>query len=242
MKSTTTLLLTLSATLLATLPTPSEAFVYPHTPIGNTVWKPDSDVTISWSENNLAPLLSSSPIFDIFLMTGADDKQKKLDTIATNVDGGTTTSVRYHVPHVNPPGQIYFLMFQTKDGEGMAWATRFTITDSQGNPGTLRPVIPPGEKINPGGVGAIVSSPIRQSKSPAATQPKLAAAVHAPAKATVAGNVAATSTGGAKKQNEKVVANGASSHKGSFALRFGAGSLMALSTAVFGGGLQLLGF
>src|SRR5690242_1611933 len=105
MKSTITLLLTLTATLLSHLPTPSDAFVYPNTPIGNTVWKPEQNVTISWRDDKQAPLLSSKPIFDIFLMTGADDKQKKLATIATNVNGGTTTSVKYHVPHVNPPGQ-----------------------------------------------------------------------------------------------------------------------------------------
>ncbi|KAF9150154.1 hypothetical protein BG015_008031, partial [Linnemannia schmuckeri] len=105
MKSTTTLLLAFSVTLLATHPTPSEAFVYPDTPIGNTVWKPDSNVTISWSAAHNDPLLSSKPIFDIFLMTGADDNQEKLATIASNVNGGTTTSVKYHVPNVSPPGQ-----------------------------------------------------------------------------------------------------------------------------------------
>ncbi|KAG0348843.1 hypothetical protein BG004_003990 [Podila humilis] len=135
------------------------AFVYPSAPIGATVWKPESTVTISWTEDKVAPLLSSNPVFDIFLMTGADDRQIKLAKIASNVKGGTTNSVKYVVPHVSPPGQIYFLMFVTKDGTGMAWATRFTITDEKGGHGSLHPVIPPGGKINPGGVGAIVSSP-----------------------------------------------------------------------------------
>ncbi|KAH7029983.1 hypothetical protein BKA57DRAFT_541370 [Linnemannia elongata] len=247
MKSTITLLLTLTATLLSHLPTPSDAFVYPNTPIGNTVWKPEQNVTISWRDDKQAPLLSSKPVFDIFLMTGADDKQKKLATIATNVNGGTTTSVKYHVPHVNPPGQIYFLMFQTKDGKGMAWATRFTITDSQGNPGTLRPVIPAGGKINPGGIGAIVSSPVKYPKSPAAAArpaavpagPTIAAAgVHAPVKAA---SVSAAAVGGGNTQ-EKVVVGGASSHKESSALKASAGGLMTVAAVVIGGGLQLLGF
>ncbi|KAF9124011.1 hypothetical protein BGX30_001145 [Mortierella sp. GBA39] len=248
MKSTITLFLTLTATLLSHLPTPSDAFVYPNTPIGNTVWKPEQDVTISWSDDKHAPLLSSNPIFDIFLMTGADDKQKKLATIASNVDGGTTTSVKYHVPHVNPPGQIYFLMFQTKDGNGMAWATRFTITDSKGNPGTLRPVIPEGETINPGGIGAIVSSSVKHSKSPAAAAkhaaalpgPIVAAAsVHAPLKAA---SVTAASVGGGNTQEEDVVVGGASSHKESSALKASAGGLMAVAAVVVASGLQFLGF
>ncbi|KFH70766.1 hypothetical protein MVEG_03614 [Podila verticillata NRRL 6337] len=137
----------------------ANAFVYPSTPVGATVWKPDSTVTIAWTDDKQAPRLESEPVFDIFLMTGSDDHQTKLATIATNVKGGITNSVKYVVPHVSPPGQIYFLMFQTKDGSGMAWATRFTITDENGNHGTLHPTIPPGGKINPGGVGSIISAP-----------------------------------------------------------------------------------
>ncbi|KAF9996791.1 hypothetical protein BGZ65_007635, partial [Modicella reniformis] len=90
-------------------------------------------------------------------MTGADDHQIKLATIATNVSGGTTQSVKYNVPYVAPP--VYYLMFQTKDDQSTAWATRFIITDANGNTGTLRPAIPLGGKINPGGVGTIISAP-----------------------------------------------------------------------------------
>ncbi|KAG0215912.1 hypothetical protein B0O80DRAFT_23296 [Mortierella sp. GBAus27b] len=133
-------------------------FVYPSTPIGATVWKPNTNATISWSDDKQQPLLPSS-VFDVFLMTGADDHQIKLATIATNVRGDTTQSITYQVPYVSPPGQIYFLMFQTKDAKYTAWATRFTITDESGNRGTLRPTIPPGGKINPGGVGSIVAAP-----------------------------------------------------------------------------------
>ncbi|KAF9129839.1 hypothetical protein BGW39_003779 [Mortierella sp. 14UC] len=213
MKTATALLLTASS-LLST----ATAFVYPNTPIGNTVWKPDSNATISWRDDKQAPLLTSKLVFDIFLMTGADDKQKKLATIATNVNGGTTDSVKYHVPHVNPPGQIYFLMFQTKDGKGTAWATRFTITDSTGNPGTLRPVIPAGGKINPGGMGAIVSTPVKQPKTPA--QPKPAAAPLAPTADAVHASVKAASVpvavageNGKTKESMDKAAAGSSSHE-----------------------------
>ncbi|KAF9948172.1 hypothetical protein BGZ72_009870 [Mortierella alpina] len=160
MKSSTQLAVLLSAlATFSTLPSIALGFVYPESPVGDTVWRPDSTVTISWSDDKVAPSLSSKPIFDIFLMTGADDHQTKLATIASNVKGGTTKSVNYVVPHVSPPGQIYFLMFETKDSKGMAWATRFTITDADGNPGTLKPRIPAGGKINPGGVGALVEPP-----------------------------------------------------------------------------------
>ncbi|KAF9094313.1 hypothetical protein BGX29_009542 [Mortierella sp. GBA35] len=146
-------------------------------------------------------------------MTGADDKQTKLTTIATNVKGGITNSIKYLVPHVSPPGQIYFLMFKTKDDKGMAWATRFTITDANGNQGNLHPVIPPGGKINPGGVGAIVLVPVKGSKpahpKPAAAVPAPSAAAsangpHAPVRAAVppavAGVTAAAAPAGLERQ------------------------------------------
>ncbi|KAF9421942.1 hypothetical protein BGZ94_008696 [Podila epigama] len=160
----TTIFLSAALVYISALESLASAFVYPSTPIGNTVWKPDSTVTIAWTDDKQAPLLSSKPVFDIFLMTGSDDHQTKLATIATNVKGGTTKNVKYVVPHVSPPGQIYFLMFQTKDGKGTAWATRFTITDEKGNRGTLRPTIPPGGKINPGGVGSIIAPPKKKTK------------------------------------------------------------------------------
>ncbi|KAF9338072.1 hypothetical protein BG006_000061 [Podila minutissima] len=174
--------LSISVLSLSSLDLFASAFVYPSTPVGATVWKPDSTVSISWSDDKQAPLLASKPVFDIFLMTGSDDHQTKLATIATNVKGGVTNSVKYVVPHVSPPGQIYFLMFQTKDGKDTAWATRFTITDEKGNHGTLHPTIPPGGKINPGGVGAIVPAP-KKKGAPKAGAPAKAPPANAPANA-----------------------------------------------------------
>ncbi|KAF9905489.1 hypothetical protein EC991_001598 [Linnemannia zychae] len=234
MKTATVLLLTASS-LLST----ATAFVYPNTPIGNTVWKPDSNVTISWRDDKQAPLLTSKPVFDIFLMTGADDKQKKLATIATNVNGGTTNSVKYHVPHVNPPGQ---------NGKGTAWATRFTITDAKGNPGTLRPVIPPGGKINPGGMGSIVSTPVKQAKAPA--HPKPAAAPSIPTAAAAdhplvkVASAPAAAGGGNGKTKESVdkVTPASGSHEKSSAMRSTSVTVAAVVGAVVVGGLHLLGF
>ncbi|ORZ08734.1 hypothetical protein BCR41DRAFT_424322 [Lobosporangium transversale] len=98
-------------------------------------------------------------------MTGADDQQTKLATVSSDVNGGTTKDVKYKVPFVYPPGQIYFLMFQTKNQNATTWATRFTITDINGNHGMLHPVIPPGGKINPGGLGQIISAEKAQELS-----------------------------------------------------------------------------
>ncbi|KAF9945967.1 hypothetical protein BGZ70_003474 [Mortierella alpina] len=214
MKSSTQLAVLLSALAsFATLPSIARGFVYPETPVGDTVWRPDSNVTISWSDDKVAPSLSSKPVFDIFLMTGSDDNQTKLATIASNVKGGTTKSVNYMVPHVSPPGQIYFLMFETKDGKGMAWATRFTITDAEGNPGTLKPRIPAGGKINPGGVGALVESPKAASAPIAAASVGLDAGSSSGTSDAFApsGDLASIAVGvSSAKDDGKVVQNGGS--------------------------------
>ncbi|KAF9366263.1 hypothetical protein BGX34_004714 [Mortierella sp. NVP85] len=162
MKVSATIFSCLSSLYLFSL---AHGFVYPATPVGATIWKPNTEVTISWSDDKRPPLLSCKPVFDIFLMTGADDNQVKLATIATNVSGDASQSVKYQVPYVFPPGQIYFLMFQTKDTKYTAWTTRFTITDASGSPGSLRPTIPPGGKINPGGLGSIVAAPSKDQQS-----------------------------------------------------------------------------
>ncbi|KAG0311752.1 hypothetical protein BG000_006543, partial [Podila horticola] len=52
----------------------------------------------------------------------------------------------------------YFLFFQTKDAKAMAWSTRFTITDANGNPRSLTP-LPLGSMYNPGINGTISTPP-----------------------------------------------------------------------------------
>ncbi|KAF9578626.1 hypothetical protein BGW38_005480, partial [Lunasporangiospora selenospora] len=83
----------------------ASAFVSPIHPIGTDSWTPGKNVTISWQDDNTAPKLSTNPIFDIFLMTGGDQSQLELATIASDVNGGKTLSIEYTVPYVSPPGQ-----------------------------------------------------------------------------------------------------------------------------------------
>ncbi|KAG0235906.1 hypothetical protein BGW42_004552 [Actinomortierella wolfii] len=146
----------------------ASAFVNPTEPIGSSVWKPGTKVNITWTDDKNPPLLSSGPVFDILLMTGADQQQVPLETIATDVKGaGEGGSYEYTVPFVDPPGKIYFLMFKTKDGNGMAWATRFHITDANGVKGTLEPTGPVNQIT--GAVGSIVPSPTPAATTPAAS-------------------------------------------------------------------------
>ncbi|KAK9695631.1 hypothetical protein K7432_012857 [Basidiobolus ranarum] len=112
----------------------AHAGIYPATPVGDTVWKVGSKVTIQWSDNKQLPPLSAIQPFEVALYTGTDQVQNKLAVVASNV-AGSTTSLEYVVPNVSPYGKIYFLRFTAPNPSDpsepfLFWTTRFTITNS----------------------------------------------------------------------------------------------------------------
>ncbi|KAF9289708.1 hypothetical protein BGZ68_008790 [Mortierella alpina] len=134
------------------------AFVNPTDPWSTSVWKPNTKVTILWTDDpKTTPSLKTNPLVNIYFMTGSDLVQTQLAVVAENYNALTNTSIVYDVPVVDPPGQIYFLKFVSAGGQAAepAFTTRFTVTDAAGNPGTLKPTGSP----NPGGNGTIVSQP-----------------------------------------------------------------------------------
>ncbi|KAF9918265.1 hypothetical protein BX616_009728 [Lobosporangium transversale] len=162
----------------------ASAFVNPKEPWGQSSWKPGTQVNITWDEDGVEPKLSSNPVVDIFLNTGADQTNVKIATIATGIEVGKTNSYLYTVPNVSPPGKIYFLTFVATNGPGMAWSTRFTITDAAGEAGTLAPSAPVGS--NPGAIGATVTAPVYLN-SPTAVVPAPSATTTAPVSGVGAG-------------------------------------------------------
>ncbi|KAG0260048.1 hypothetical protein BG011_002157 [Mortierella polycephala] len=176
---------TATLAVLSTVASMAAAFVAPVDPWGETVWTPNTKVQITWKEDDVAPLLSTNPIVDIFLATGSDQVQTSLEPIATKVDAGKVTSVEYTVPTVSPAGKIYFLYIVSDKGD-KAWSTRFTITDASGNPGTLKPSGPVGQ--NPGGNGTIVSPG-------AGAAPSVSGSAAPTGSATVSGSPSTTSAG-----------------------------------------------
>ncbi|KAF9366845.1 hypothetical protein BGX34_003945 [Mortierella sp. NVP85] len=154
-----------SLTILGALASLAAAYINPIDPWGDSKWIPKNVVTIKWNDDPKSkPALSPEHVFDIYLGTGGDQQHIRLEPpVATNVKAGTTDSITYTVPTVDPPGKIYFLIFKQTAGptdpssNGQAYTTRFTITDPSGNPGTLVPTGPVGQ--NPGGNGTIVVGP-----------------------------------------------------------------------------------
>ncbi|CAO3566753.1 unnamed protein product [Mortierella alpina] len=146
--------------VLGALASSVTAFVNPTDPWSTSVWKPNTQVTIQWTEDTKAPSLKTNPLVNIFFMTGSDLVQTELAPVAKDYDAFTNKSIVWTVPVVDPPGQIYFLKFVSAGGQAAepAFTTRFTVTDAAGNPGTLKPTSSPGTP-NPGGNGTIVSQP-----------------------------------------------------------------------------------
>ncbi|KAF8941638.1 hypothetical protein EDD21DRAFT_391629 [Dissophora ornata] len=151
-----------SLATLGAMASMATAYINPTDPWGETIWKPNTQVTITWTNDASLPALAADQVFDIYLTTGSDQQQVKLAPIATGVKAFTVSSVTYTVPTVSPPGKIYFLSFVQTAGatnpatNGLAWSTRFTITDTSGNTGTLDPTGSSGS--NPGGNGTIVTA------------------------------------------------------------------------------------
>lgn len=125
---------------------------------------------------------------------------------------------------------VYFLMFETKDGKGMAWATRFTITDADGNPGMLKPRIPAGGKINPGGVGALVAPPKAAGAPIAAASVGIGAGAGTTAGDASApgGDLASIAVGVSSANNDGMVAQNGGSTGSASVLAMMASAAMAL--------------
>ncbi|KAJ2962780.1 hypothetical protein NQZ79_g2085 [Umbelopsis isabellina] len=109
------------------------ANVLPSEPSPGTIWEPGTEQDIVWTVDNLPPITGSEwSSFTIDFMTGDNQNQVKLATVAKGVDASTTTTYKWKVPSVDIPAPIYFFMFTTNSGKHQEWTTRFAIADKNG--------------------------------------------------------------------------------------------------------------
>ncbi|ORX58268.1 hypothetical protein DM01DRAFT_328624 [Hesseltinella vesiculosa] len=118
--------LSLSLLFCASMITLSAANMAPSTPEPGTVWVEDKEYDID--DKGLPSISESWQDFRIELMTGEDENQVKLGTIASNVNP-LDKKITIRAPKVSPHAPIYFLMFSNDHGE-FAWTTRFAIVDA----------------------------------------------------------------------------------------------------------------
>ncbi|KAI9021695.1 hypothetical protein CLU79DRAFT_702634 [Phycomyces nitens] len=132
----------------------TNASLAPSVPEPGTVWQAGKEYEIIWVRRLETQFLTNF----LDLMTGDNDDQVFLDTIASNMSGSDSMSYKWVVPEVDPHANIYFLMF-TNDQDEVAWTTRFTIVgpdNVQEEP--EKSIQPDGQKI-PWGIGKLVEGP-----------------------------------------------------------------------------------
>ncbi|KAI9306135.1 hypothetical protein BJ944DRAFT_178772 [Cunninghamella echinulata] len=141
-----------------------KADMAPSYPEPGTIWQEGEEYDITWENDGNEPNMNSTwNDFRIDLMTGDDDNQVFITTIADNL---TATDMKYHykAPTVEPHAPIYFLMFTSATGEN-AWTTRFAIVGQDKRQDVPENAAQPNGNKIPWGVGKIVDAPIVQSNT-----------------------------------------------------------------------------
>ncbi|CEP16387.1 hypothetical protein [Parasitella parasitica] len=89
-------------------------------------------------------------------MTGSNDAQTKLESVATNVSA-SALKYTFVAPKVTPNAAIYFFMFTGSDGVS-SWTTRFGIAGADGKLTKETESTQPNGDAIPWGTGKLVSS------------------------------------------------------------------------------------
>ncbi|KAI8641740.1 hypothetical protein BD408DRAFT_318193, partial [Parasitella parasitica] len=89
-------------------------------------------------------------------MTGSNDVQTKLETVATNVSA-SALKYTFVTPQVTPNSAIYFFMFTSSDGVA-SWTTRFGIAGADGKLTKETESTQPNGDAIPWGTGKLITS------------------------------------------------------------------------------------
>ncbi|KAG2230106.1 hypothetical protein INT48_002460 [Thamnidium elegans] len=123
-----------------------EAAVAPTYPFPGTIQTEGQSYDITWN-----------------FMTGSNDVQSVLSTVATDVDPAAL-KYTFVTPQVSPHAAVYFFMFTGSDGD-VAWATRFGIVGADGKlEAEEKKTQSDGSKI-PWGIGKLLSVDSSSSSS-----------------------------------------------------------------------------
>jgi len=131
--ATSTVILALAASALGN--------VFTTAPVASTVWTAGQQSTVSWQDDGTAPSLSDFGQCTIAIYVGNAQQQTPLQTIATNVDVSTTSTVQFTPdPTVGASGNFYFIRFTSnnlKDATqtqfpAEAFSAKFTINGMTG--------------------------------------------------------------------------------------------------------------
>ncbi|KAK4515240.1 Peptidyl-prolyl cis-trans isomerase fpr2 [Mucor velutinosus] len=128
-----------------------EAAVSPTYPSPGTIQIEGQSYDITWTFDGKDPKTT----YTIDFMTGSNDAQTKLQTVATKVPANQL-KYSFVAPQVSPNSAIYFFMFTGSDGVS-AWTTRFGIAGADGKLVAETEKTQPNGDAIPWGTGKLLS-------------------------------------------------------------------------------------
>ncbi|CAO0797971.1 unnamed protein product [Mucor circinelloides] len=128
-----------------------EAAVSPTYPSPGTIQIEGQSYDITWTFDGKDPKTT----YTIDFMTGSNDVQTKLQTVATKVPA-SQLKYSFVAPQVSPNSAIYFFMFTGSDGVS-AWTTRFGIAGADGKLVAETEKTQPNGDAIPWGTGKLLS-------------------------------------------------------------------------------------
>ncbi|KAK4683685.1 hypothetical protein P7C73_g6547, partial [Tremellales sp. Uapishka_1] len=109
---------------------PALAAITPTSPDASTVVKVGDSIDALWTADTTGTWTD----VEIQLMTGDNYQMVALETLASGLDGTSTTTFSAVAPDVSPYSKIYFLQFTEGGNVSTAtWTTRFTIAGADGS-------------------------------------------------------------------------------------------------------------
>jgi hypothetical protein len=133
MLSSTFVLLSLSASALAT--------VFTTSPVASTTFHGGQPATVSWQDDGTAPTLKDFGPAMISIYVGNAQQQTRLQTISASVDVSSTSSTQFTPdPSIGPNSNDYFIRFESislKDAKApqfpaLAFSSKFQMDNMKG--------------------------------------------------------------------------------------------------------------
>ncbi|KAI0696525.1 hypothetical protein BC835DRAFT_1414227 [Cytidiella melzeri] len=195
---------------LAVLAPSAFATVSMTAPVATTTWAAGQQVTIAWTDDNVAPLLSAFGPSAVGIFVGGTTTQAEVFHIADNVNVATTAQINWTVDgSFGPSSNVYFVRFTSNsctDNSTMhypceAFSAKFALSNMNGNFNSTIQQIADGTAAGASGSASVASvvatSVVATKTSAAATTPSSAASHSSAAASGSASAKAATSSNGA---------------------------------------------
>ncbi|KAJ3716587.1 hypothetical protein EV361DRAFT_911312 [Lentinula raphanica] len=188
--------------LLSALVSSALATVFITSPTSSSTFTAGQTATITWQDNNVAPLLAAWGNASVGIWTGNANQQTLLQQVVASVNVSTTTSIQF-TPNasIGPNGQEYFIRMESltlKDANNtqypeMAFSALFTMASMTGTFNSSVSAEIAGQSTAP--IGGSTTGSIAATTSAASSSAKVAAASTTASSKSTTASAASASNG-----------------------------------------------